>query len=225
MCARFTLKSRADELVDAFELAESPQLLQPRYNIAPGQQLQVIANLRGPRVLRPARWGLIPYWAKDASIANKLVNARSETVAEKPSFRDAFRFRRCLVPASGFYEWQRRANTKRPMHIGLASGAPFAMAGLWEVWRSPDGADIQTCTLLTTTPNAMMSPIHDRMPVIVPPDAWSLWLAPQDPGRHTLQQLLRPFPADEMRAYEVSPLVNSVRNDLPACAEPVQRLL
>lgn len=229
MCARFTLKTGAAELIDAFELAESPDELEPRYNVAPSQRVAVVPNLPGPRSVKLARWGLIPSWARDPKIAQKLVNARSETVAEKPSFRDALRFRRCLVLADGFYEWRKHGGGKMPMYIRLRGGEPFAMAGLWETWRDPKApvqdALVHTCTLLTTTPNALMAPIHNRMPVILPREAWTTWLQPRDPGAELLLPLLQPYPAEAMRAVEVSPWVNSVRNDAPRCVEPVLKLL
>ena len=229
MCARFTLKTRAEALIDAFELAEAPTDLVPRYNIAPTQPVAIIANLPGPRVVRRARWGLIPKWATDRRIAHRLVNARSETVAQKPSFREAFRARRCLVLADGFYEWRNHGGGKMPMRVVLKDSAPFGMAGLWETWRDPaapaDTPLVHTCTVLTTTPNALIAPIHDRMPVILPREAWATWLAPGDPGEQALLPLLSPYPAALMAAYEVSPVVNSVRNDVPQCIAPVLRLL
>ncbi len=159
---------------------------------------------------------------KDHKIGNRLINARGETLAEKPSFRTAFKRRRCLIPATGFYEWQRNpdSRTKTPMHIALKSGAPFAFAGLWESWHSPAGQSIQSCTIITTEPNDLMAPIHDRMPVILPPDAYNHWLDPAE--RTDLQDLLVPYSAQEMIAHPVSTLVNSPINDTPDCLKPAQ---
>ncbi len=252
MCGRYTLKASAQELIEAFELAHDdgldlapdpaserppvplgapPLTWSPRFNIAPTQSLPIIANVPGPRLIRFARWGLVPSWAKDPKIGSRMINARSETVADKPSFRSPFRRQRCLVPADGFYEWQRVGKAKRPMHIGLDGGGLFAMAGLWERWLPRDAPGdaapepLHTFTVLTTTPNPLLAPIHDRMPVILPRDAWDLWLSPDDPGRSALQPLLTPYPAEAMATFEVDTLVNSARNDVPACAAPVSRLL
>lgn len=194
--------------------------LRPRYNIAPTQA--VLAVVRGPDGLRAGwlRWGLIPYWAKDESIGNRLINARSETLGEKPSFREAFRKRRCLIVADGFYEWRRTGETKTPVWIHRASRRPFAFAGLWERWRSPEGEPIVSCTIVTTEAIDTLRPIHPRMPVILPPDARDVWLDP-DSAPDALERVLRPYPDDDLRFHEVSTLVNSPRNDDPECIEEV----
>jgi putative SOS response-associated peptidase YedK len=168
-------------------------------------------------------WGLIPSWAKDTQIGNRMINARAETLAEKPAFRAAFRRRRCLVLADGFYEWRADALTKRktPMYIQLESREPFGFAGLWEIWTSRDGSEVRSCTIITTEPNQLITPIHNRMPVIIPPDNYEQWLAPQELPLQQLQSMLVPYPAGEMVAYPVSRLVNSPENDVPDCVLPV----
>ena len=168
-------------------------------------------------------WGLIPSWAKDPKIGNRMINARAETLTEKPAYRAAFRRRRCLVLADGFYEWRLEGDGKRktPMYIRLADGNPFAFAGLWEIWQSPDGSTIPSCTIITTEPNAMMASIHNRMPVILPEAAYSQWLAPGEQDPTDLLGLLRPYPEEEMSAYPISRLVNDPRNESPDCILPL----
>ena len=161
------------------------------------------------------KWGLIPFWAKDLSIGNRMINARAETVAENRVFRQAFEKRRCLVIADGFYEWMRVGKGKLPMRIILKSGEPFGLAGLWETWKSPKGESVQSCTIITTTPNEVMAPIHNRMPVILTREAEGIWLDPEQSDKNILQELLAPYEAEAMEAYEVSPLVNSPHNDTP----------
>lgn len=221
MCGRFALTASPEQITEQFALATTPQLA-PRYNIAPSQPVAAVRQNRDTkqRELVHFHWGLIPSWAKDPSIGYKMINARSETAAEKPSFRNALKYRRCLVPASGFYEWQKVGKGKQPHYIHLAESEPFAIAGLWEHWQSADGSEIESVTLLTTTPNEVMRPLHDRMPVILHPDDYSLWLDPLATQADLLQPLLRPFPAEQMTAYPVSTLVNSPSNDLPGCILP-----
>ncbi|MCA9897857.1 MAG: SOS response-associated peptidase [Anaerolineales bacterium] len=193
----------------------------PRYNIAPTQPVAAIRLAEnGQREFTFFRWGLVPSWAKDLNIGSRMINARSETVAEKPSFRTAFKRRRCLIPADGFYEWQKQGSGKQPMFIRPVAERPFALAGLWEVWRDPDGSVLQTCTILTTTPNELMAPIHNRMPVIVEPEDFDLWLNPEPDPEQGLH-LLRPYPAEKMAAYPVSTVVNNPRNDMPDCIQPI----
>jgi putative SOS response-associated peptidase YedK len=230
VCGRFTLTADPDELRRVFSGLNLPQAITdtqnitPRYNIAPTQPVMVIAN-DGRDRFDHYLWGLIPSWAKDPEIGNRMINARAETLAEKPAFRSAFRRRRCLIPASGFYEWKQEAGRKgkTPMYIKLKSGESFAFAGLWESWNSPDGSNILSCTIITTTPNELMQSIHNRMPVILPPEAYGLWLTPRDLPAAQLQPLLKPYPAEEMTAYPVSTLVNSPVNDVPECIAPVAR--
>ncbi len=222
MCGRFSLAAKTQQLAEAFAGVEFPAGVSPRYNIAPTQPVAVIANT-GQNKLDFFLWGLIPSWAKDPAIGQQMINARAETLAEKPSFKAAYRRRRCLILADGFYEWRKEADgkTKTPLHIGLESGQPFALAGLWERWASPMGDEILSCTIITTSPNELMAAIHNRMPVILPPEAYALWLDPAERAATELAPLLRPFPAELMHAYPVSKLVNNPRNDSPACIERV----
>ena len=208
-------------------LLGTPLNLRPRYNVAPSQDVAAVrANDEG-RTLAMLRWGLIPAWAKDSAIGHRLINARSETAPEKPSFRSAFRHRRCLIPADGFYEWKREGKTRQPWLFGLSDGKPFAFAGLWESWTVPQGAAltgslaergpgdaVETCTILTTAANETVAPVHGRMPVILPPEIYDPWLAGKDVP-------LAPYPADAMTAHPVSTLVNRPANDDPRCVEPV----
>ena len=222
MCGRFTLTVNPEEIQEIFLDLQGAENIRPRYNIAPSQPVAVIAN-NAPNRLDYFVWGLIPSWAKDPSMGSRMINARSETLAEKPSFRTAFRRRRCLIPADGFYEWKQEAGQKRktPMYIRLASGKPFAFAGLWDNWQSPDGSNILSCTIITTQPNELMQSIHNRMPVILPPSAYAQWLQPGEADTAALLPLLAPYPAGEMLAYPVSTLVNSPANELADCIKPV----
>lgn len=221
MCGRFTLTLDPDELREAFDLSTMPAQWVPRYNIAPSQPLAVIVDAER-RALEFLRWGLVPSWAKDISIGQKMINARSETITEKPSFRTAFARRRCLIPADGFYEWtkpDRSRNLPAVAHYFRRRGRqPFAFAGLWEFWQSPEGNELKTCTILTTTANPLVQPVHERMPVLfAPTQAWQ-WLQPLSASE--LLALLRPFPAEEMEAYPVSQAVNDPRSDDPLCIQP-----
>lgn len=219
MCGRFTLVADGETVAGHYGLSQLA-LLAPRYNIAPTQPVAAVRqSANGQREFTHFRWGLIPSWSKDPS-GSSLINARAETAAEKPSFRAAFRYRRCLIPASGFYEWQKTGGRKQPMYAHALDGGLLTFAGLWETWQSADGSAIETCTILTTEPNELMAPIHNRMPVILDPADYSMWLDPQTP-RDQLQHLLRPYPAELMAVYPVSAAVNSPANDSPACIEPV----
>ena len=218
MCGRFLLYSPVDLLQRAFGFSELPNL-QPRYNVAPTQAVPIIRRKEGGgRELTMVRWGLVPFWAKDLKIGSQLINARAETVTSKPAFRAAFAKRRCLVPADGFYEWQKREGSKlkQPMLIRRRDGAPFAFAGLWESWRGPDG-EVQTCTIVTTEANAVLSPIHNRMPVVLEPGAYDRWLDPEQPSA----ELLLPCPDEWLEAFPVSTQVNNVRNDAAELIEPL----
>lgn len=224
MCGRFTLALSPDQLAAAFDLeVPPPEDLTPRYNIAPTQAVAVIPN-REPRRVEFFQWGLVPAWAKDPKIGNSLINARGETVAEKPAFRAAFKKRRCLVLADGFYEWRREGAgaraPKTPMYIQLKDGRPFAIAGLWETWTTPAGERQLTCTLITTAANTLMAPIHDRMPVILPPAAYAAWLTPGDLPAVEALALLQPFDPDQMTARPVSTRVNNPRYDAPDILTP-----
>jgi putative SOS response-associated peptidase YedK len=221
MCGRYTLLTSPEVLQEQFGLVELPAL-SPRYNIAPTQQVAAVRRAAGKedRELVLFRWGLVPSWATDLSIGNRLLNARAETVAEKPSFRSALRSRRCLILADGFFEWQHLQGKKQPYYFRLRDGKPFAIAGLWERW-SVGSEAIESCTLITTEANALVRNVHDRMPVILPGGAYEAWLepAPARPGQ--FQPLLRPYPAEEMVAYPVSMRVNSPRNDDAECVQAV----
>ena len=220
MCGRYSLIADPGDLARRFEFDGDWLTLEPAYNVAPTQEVLTVVggeSRRGGFM----RWGLIPHWAKNASIGNRMINARAETVGEKPAFRDALRRRRCLVLADGFYEWQRTGGAKRPMRIVMRSGEPFAFAGLWSVWRDPDGNRIPSCAIITTAANDLLRPIHDRMPVILPRDMEEFWMDSNvdDPG--ALGTALAPYADEAMEAYEVSTLVNSAANDGPEVIAPV----
>ncbi len=223
MCGRFTLRTPAHRLAEAFGVAALPNLA-PRYNIAPTQDVVAIRHADAGRELTMLRWGLIPGWAKDPAIGARMINARAETVAEKPSFRAAFRQRRCLVAADGFYEWRKTAEgpkaPKQPYYIRLESDAPFAIAGLWERWRDPAGETVESCTLITTEANPALAPIHHRMPVILAAADYDAWLDPRPASAAALHDLLRPYPGAGMTAFPIGRHVNNVRNDDPGCIEP-----
>ncbi len=222
MCGRFTLRTPAYKLAEAFGV-EVRANLPARYNIAPSQDVAALrAGANNERELIMLRWGLVPGWAKDPAMGNRMINARAETVAEKPAFRTAFRQRRCLIPADGFFEWQKTPDgSKQPYLIGRPDGEPFTMAGLWEHWQPP-GADqpLETCTIITTEANGTVAPIHHRMPVILAAEDRDAWLDPAPSSAESLTALLRPAPADELTAQTVDRHVNNARHDDPACIEP-----
>ncbi len=225
MCGRYTQMMSWRELVELYRLTDDqPALNVPaRYNVAPTQQVPIVRLEDGKRHLAMVRWGLVPRWAKDTKIGYKLINARAETVSEKPSFRSAFKARRCLVPASGFYEWKGQAESKQPYYITLKE-RPMSLAGLWGSWRSPKGERVESCTILTTTANPLLSEIHGRMPVILAPNDIDPWLYPgSEPEK--LKVLFEPYPAKAMTAYPVSKSVGNVRNDEPSLIEPVGETL
>lgn len=220
MCGRFALTTNPAEARDGFEDFRFPNQFVPRFNIAPTQPILAIPN-DGYKRATFFLWGLLPFWAKDPKIASRMINARSETLAEKPSFRGAYKYRRCLILADGFYEWQAGAGqkTKTPHFIFMKSRQLFALAGLWEDWQAPDGSQMKTCTIITTQPNDVVAPIHKRMPVILPPSAYGQWLDTK--SRTDLQELLCSYPAEKMDAYPVSTLVNNALNDQAECVVPV----
>ena len=222
MCGRFTLVAPGDAIAELFHITDTPDI-QPRYNIAPTQPVVAvrISPKNKERELTHFHWGLIPFWAKDPSYGSRMINARSETAAEKASFRNAIRYRRCLVPADGFYEWQKIDGRKQPVRIQRKDGGVFAMAGLWEQWQSRDGSEIESCTLLTTEPNELLTQVHNRMPVILSPDNFDLWLDTAVQNADDVQHLLRPYPGEDMRFYPVSTHVNNPRNEDPLCIEPL----
>lgn len=218
MCGRYTLTADGETIRTAYGLAEAPFDYRPRYNIAPMQDVLVVANGRQGRRAGIMRWGLVPAWADQPADGARMINARSETVTERSAFRDAFERRRCLIPADGFYEWRSAGSTKIPMRITLGE-RPFAFAGLWERWQKGDAAPLYTCTILTTSPAAAIASIHDRMPVMLRPEQYDLWLD-QGSDPEVLKSLLQPYDGPELQAYVVSTLVNKVENDGPECIAP-----
>ncbi len=222
MCGRFTLTADPIDIQAAFPWLEVPAEMAPTYNVAPSQPIAVVPNT-GENKLDFFVWGLIPSWAKDPSIGNRMINARGETLAEKPSFRAAYKRRRCLILADGFYEWHKQSgeSAKTPFYITLESQEPFAFAGLWETWYSPDGSEVKSATIITTEPNEKIAQLHNRMPVILPPDSYDLWLTPDEVSADKLDPLLKPYPAMEMVFHPVSRFVNSPANNTPQCIAPV----
>lgn len=220
MCGRYRL-TRAEKMAQKFE-ADFAGELQPRYNIAPTQPVPVVRTTSSRRTITSMRWGLIPSWATDPSSAQ--INARTETILEKPSFKESFERRRCLIPADGFYEWRRRGKTKQPFHFGLKDDSLFAFAGIWDRWKDSNGAGIESCAILTTTPNELMQDVHDRMPVIVGEQDYVAWLNTPPADSQRLTDLLLPYGAELMRRYPVSTLVNYAENEIPACAVEVPEL-
>jgi putative SOS response-associated peptidase YedK len=222
MCGRYTLRAKPAAIAEEFDLPEVPRL-RTRFNIAPDQPVAVVRfdPREGARRLDLLSWGLIPSWADDPAIGERLINARAETVADRPAFRHPFRARRCLMIADGFYEWRRQDGWKRPFFVHLRDDRPFAFAGLWEHWDKGD-VPAYSCALLTTVANEVLAPVHHRMPVIIPRQAYDLWLDPAVHGPEVLEPLLVPFPADEMEAYEVGRRVNDPDHDDPDCIRPLE---
>jgi putative SOS response-associated peptidase YedK len=223
MCGRYRLSRRKQIIEEHFDAADWHDDWSPRYNIAPTQPIPVIRqNPKEPiRELSLMRWGLIPNWAKDASGATSTINARSETAATKPAFRDPLKFRRCLIPADGFYEWARKGTSKQPFCFEVNDGELFAFAGLWDGWKNPEGQWIKTCSILTTVPNAVTATVHDRMPVILDRDSYDLWLDPGMQNVAAVSEMLKPHDAKSMRSYPVSTRINHVANDDEECSRPV----
>jgi putative SOS response-associated peptidase YedK len=222
MCSRFTLHSRLNLLLQQFSLQAGLDWA-PRYNVAPTQRVPIIrvSPSSGQREMAPARWGLVPSWAKDVSIGKRLINARAESVASKPSFRAAFKRRRCLVPADGYFEWQKRPSGKQPYYVHRCDNLPFGMAGLWEAWHEDHDDWLETFTVITTDASPMTAPIHDRMPVIVDPRNYLAWLDPDSSDLDSLQAMLRPYGGDDFQLDPVDKHVNSPRNDDPLCVSPL----
>jgi putative SOS response-associated peptidase YedK len=224
MCGRYRLSRRKQLVEEYFDSVSEEEDWNPRYNIAPTQPVPVIRqNPKEPvRELSLMKWGLVPSWAPNPSVAARMINARSETASTKPAFREALKSRRCLIPADGFYEWMRTGKAKQPYCFEVNEGELFAFAGLWDRWRDPSGNAVETCSILTTTPNAVTSPVHDRMPVILDPDSYDLWL---DPGMRDVaaaSDLLKPYDARLMRCYPISTRINSVVNDDEECSRCVE---
>ncbi len=221
MCGRYTLHHKPEEIEERFDVDAVEELLAPRYNIAPSQIIPVIRQTQS-REMAGCKWGLIPFWAKDPKIGNNLINAKAETIAEKPSFKRAFAKRRCLIPADGFYEWQKRGKApSQPMYIRRRDGGLFAFAGLWEEWKSPEGEPIETCTIITVEPNELLSKIHNRMAAILRPGDEAAWIDPKS-GVDDLLQMLRPYDSDELEAIPVSRAVNSPAHDSAALIAPIE---
>jgi len=220
MCGRFTLTVPEEEWVQYFQIQAVRLKFEPRYNIAPMQDIPaIISDDSGVRRAGMLRWGLVPPWSSDEKVGSKMINARAETIHEKRSFREPLLKRRCLIPADGFYEWKRNGREKQPHRIVLNSRPLFAMAGIYESWTSSDGRTIHTCSIITTEPNELMSDIHDRMPVILPREAEAVWLDRSLQSIQDLLAVLRPYPASDMRAYPVHPMVGHVTQDSPGCIE------
>jgi putative SOS response-associated peptidase YedK len=222
MCGRYRLSRRKQLVEEYFDCVSDESDWSPRYNIAPTQPIPVIRqNPKEPiRELSLLRWGLIPSWAKDSSVAAKMINARSETASTKPAFRDALKSRRCLIPADGFYEWAKTGKGKQPYCFEVNDGELFAFAGIWDRWKDPSGQWVKSCSILTTAPNAVTAPVHDRMPVILDPDSYDLWLDPGMRDVSAASKLLKPCDARLMRRFPVSTRLNRVANDDEACSAP-----
>lgn len=221
MCGRFTLYKPAERVAREFQLEEAPAI-EARYNIAPTQNILAVRQTPDGREAVTFKWGLIPSWAKDTSIGPKLINARSETIDEKPSFREAFKRRRAIIPVDGFYEWARRGDKKQPYYFHFKDDRLFGFAGLWEKWRTPDGESLESCSILTTEANEALGAIHHRMPVILHPDTYDLWLDEDERKQDLRKELLRPYPASEMSAYPVSTAINSPSHQGEKLVRPVQ---
>jgi len=216
MCGRYALTSPPDVIAERFGLAWTPDI-PPHYNIAPSQMIPVVRNAEEGRELAMLKWGLIPSWAKDASIGTRLINARGETLGDKPAFRNAYRHRHCLVPADAFYEWKPISGRKQPYCIRMRDHTVFGMAGLWERWKDPDGQVVESCTIVTVDANALVGELHDRMPLILAPGDYDAWLSTETKE----VALPRAVPAEDMLYYPVSPMVSNARNDVPACLIPI----
>lgn len=225
MCGRYRL-TRHREIVEEHFGLEIEEEMPPRFNIAPSQPVATIRQDRDRPVRRFGwmKWGLIPYWAKEASIGYKTINARAETAAQKPAFAEALKKRRCLIPADGFYEWQKTAKAKQPYCFTLSDEGVFAFAGLWERWKDAAGNPVETCSILTTTPNRLVEDLHNRMPVILRPEDYELWLDPGEQRVESVAELLKPFDSARMKRYAVSTRVNNVNNDDAECIEPIPLL-
>ncbi len=222
MCGRFSNDVKPSQIEKEFKVGKvNPKLFTPRYNIAPSQTIAAVLESDGKRIVEGLRWGLIPNWAKDESIGSKIINARAETLAEKPSFRDAFKNKRCIIPASGFYEWQKASKgAKQPFYFYLKDKEVFGFAGLYEEWLDREtGEQIETCTIITTEANKVLEPIHERMPVILQAKDYDHWLDTKEKDTGKLQKLLAPYPSEEMTAYKVSKSVNTPSNNSPKLIE------
>jgi len=221
MCGRFTTTIDLEEIKRVFKLSDASSAYQPSYNTAPGQDIPIIVEDHNRRLIL-SRWGLVPSWAKEPSIGNKLINARAESLHEKPSFRQAFRYRRCIIPADSFYEWDKRGKEKKPYRCLPKDKSILALAGLWEIWSPSPELRLHSCTIITVPANSLLEPLHDRMPAILEPEELDLWLDPALQNPYQLATLLKPYPADLLEIYPVSTLVNSPRNNTPQVIEPLR---
>ncbi|TLS35704.1 SOS response-associated peptidase [Pseudalkalibacillus caeni] len=223
MCGRYSLFTDLETILERFsiEAAADGFEYEPAYNIAPGQEIVTVINSNGSNKIGKLKWGLIPFWAKDSKIGNKLINARAETIAKKPSFKHSFQRKRCLVLGDSFYEWKKEDDKKIPMRIRVDQGRLFAMAGLWDKWKDKNGESVFTCTIITTRPNDLMKDIHNRMPVILSKEEEQAWLDPRNQNANDLEELLVPFPEHKMDAYRISSAINSPKNNFPECIKPI----
>jgi len=219
MCGRFALAATSEELANHFNLKRKVKIA-PRYNIAPSQQILIVRPGAYSYTLSAVRWGLIPPWSKDEKVGYKLINARAESLQEKPTFRDAFKSRRCLIPAIGFYEWKKESNRKQPYFVKMKDGGLFGMAGIWESWQNPKGETVESCAIITTAANTIVAKLHDRMPVILPKDCYGLWLDSAREGFSFLEYV-RPYDPFKMTAYPVSSMVNDVKNEGEGCVQRI----
>ncbi|MFH1131856.1 MAG: SOS response-associated peptidase [Pseudomonadota bacterium] len=219
MCGRFTITVSPEELKADFDLASVPQGMMPRFNIAPSQDVPVVTS-QAPDKLVLYRWGLVPSWAKDPAMGNRMINARADTLAQKPAFKTSFKKKRCIVLADGFYEWKAEGAVKIPFYVRLKTRRPFSFAGLWDHWKSSEDEEIYSCTIITTEPNKLLNPIHDRMPVILEREDRAIWLNPKVEDLDRLSKMLLPYPDEDMEAYPVSTLVNSPAIDREECIAP-----
>jgi len=220
MCGRYAITTAPEAMRSLFRYPDQPNF-PPRYNVAPTQPIPVVRLIEGQRRFSLVRWGLTPSWVRDPRAFSLLINARGESVLDKPAFRAAMRYRRCLVPADGFYEWRREGERKRPYFVRLKAGGLMAFAGLWEAWSGPNGEEMETAAIVTTAANRSLRPIHDRMPVIVPQDAFDLWLNCREVDATTAAALIAPAPDDLLEVFEVSTAVNRTANDSPALIDPL----
>ncbi len=224
MCGRFTNKAKPEQIKKEFKIGnKNPNLYQPRYNIAPSQMIEVVFEPENERILSPLKWGLVPHWAKDAEIGNRMINARAETLTEKPSFREAFKSRRCIIPASGFYEWQKKSTgAKQPFYFYLKDKEVFGFAGLWEEWIDKrTGEALETCTIITTEANEVLKPVHDRMPVILKAEYYEQWLDAKETKTDRIQKMLVPYRGEEMTSHPVSRSINIAEANSPELIVPL----
>lgn len=227
MCGRFTNRAKPEQIRSEFKVGnKNPDLYKERYNIAPAQLIDVVFQPETERILSELKWGLVPSWAKDADIGNRMINARAETLTEKPSFREAFKKRRCIIPASGFYEWQKKGSgAKQPFYFYLKEKEVFGFAGLWEEWIDKESGDVlETCTIITTEANDVLKPVHERMPVILKAADYDQWLDPKENNTDRLKKLLAPYPAVEMSSHTVSKSVNIPDADSDELIKPLNSL-